>query len=642
MMDFFNKFLSRDPETEEITFDQKDQIERQVTVLFSVLSTVIGAEQVILRAGKLGCLELIRSERLEDRILALQKLVFQDPTHDRIPEPADIPALLADIEEELADMMARKTVEDKIEKKVVERMEERHQEYVTEIRQQILKEEEKTAENPQTLKKLEKLEALEKKSLMRSLPEILRPQSLEEIIGQERAVDALKSKLASVYPQHLLLYGPPGVGKTTAARLVLQAARELKHTPFAEDAPFVEVDGTTLRWDPRDITNPLIGSVHDPIYQGARRDLAETGIPEPKPGLVTDAHGGILFIDEIGEMDPMLQNKLLKVMEDKRVSFDSTYYDTSDPSVPNYIRRLFEHGAPADFILIGATTRAPYEINPAFRSRCAEIFFESLTPSHIQAIIKSAMEKLHAEAEAKVAEIISEYTIEGRKAINLLADAYSGALYRANGDDDNITITEDDIYRVIQASRLSAYVTQKGSDKPEVGRVFGLGVAGYLGSVIEIEAVVFPAKEKGKGHIRFNETAGSMAKDSVFNASSVVRRMTGKDLADYDVHINIIGGGQIDGPSAGVAILAAILSALTGKPVRQDMAVTGEISIQGRVKAVGGVVEKAYGAKQAGITSMILPKENEKDIPAAHLGLALHPVATAEEAIRLLIGDITD
>lgn len=642
MKDFFNKFLHRDPETEEITFDQKDQIERQVTVLFSVLSTVVGAEQVILRAGKLGALELIRSERLEDRVLALQKLVFQDPTHDRVPEMSEVPALLAEMEEELADMMARKTVEDKIEKKVLERMEERHQEYVSEIRQQILKEEEKTAENPQTVKKLEALEALEKKSLSRSLPELLRPQSLEEIIGQERAVDAIKAKLASVYPQHLLLYGPPGVGKTTAARLVLQAARELKHTPFAEDAPFIEVDGTTLRWDPRDITNPLIGSVHDPIYQGARRDLAETGIPEPKPGLVTDAHGGILFIDEIGEMDPMLQNKLLKVMEDKRVSFDSTYYDTTDPSVPDYIRRLFEHGAPADFILIGATTRAPYEINPAFRSRCAEIFFESLTPSHIQAIIKSALTKLHAEAEAKVAEIISEYTIEGRKAINLLADAYSGALYRADGNDENIKITEDDIYRVIQASRLSAYVTQKGSDKPEVGRVFGLGVAGYLGSVIEIEAVVFPAKEAGKGHIRFNETAGSMAKDSVFNAGSVVRRMTGKDLADYDVHINIIGGGQIDGPSAGVAILTAILSALTNKPVCQDTAVTGEISIQGRVKAVGGVVEKAYGAKQAGIRTMILPKENEKDIPAAHLGLNLHPVSTAEEAIALLIGDITD
>lgn len=642
MKDFFNKFLHRNPETDEIQFDQADQLDRQVTALYSVLTSIIGAEQVILRAGKLGCVELIRSERLEDRVLVLQKLVYQDPTHETPVSMEEMPKILSDIEEELADMMARKTVEDKIEKKVVERMEERHQEYVTEIRQQILKEEEKTAENPQTIAKLEALEALEKKSLTRSLPELLRPQDLDEIVGQQRAVAALKAKLASVYPQHLLLYGPPGVGKTTAARLVLEAARAMKHTPFAEDAPFVEVDGTTLRWDPRDITNPLIGSVHDPIYQGARRDLAETGIPEPKPGLVTDAHGGILFIDEIGEMDPMLQNKLLKVMEDKRVAFDSTYYDTTDPSVPQYIRRLFEQGAPADFILIGATTRAPYEINPAFRSRCAEIFFESLTPSHIQEIIQNAITKLHAEAEKKVAEIISEYTIEGRKAINLLADAYSGALYRASGDDEHITITEADVYQVIQASRLSAYVTQTASDKPEVGRVFGLGVAGYLGSVIEIEAVVFEAKEKGKGHIRFNETAGSMAKDSVFNAASVVRSMTGKDLADYDVHINIIGGGQIDGPSAGVAILTAILSALTGKPVRQDMAVTGEISIQGRVKAVGGVVEKAYGAKQAGIKEMILPKENEKDIPAHHLGLVLHPVAGAEEAIRLLIGDITE
>lgn len=97
------------------------------------------------------------------------------------------------------------------------------------------------------------------------------------------------------------------------------------------------------------MTNPLLGSVHDPIYQGARRDLAETGVPEPKTGLATDAHGGILFIDEIGEMDAMLQNKLLKVLEDKRVSFDSAYYDPSDPNVPKYIKKLFEDGAPADF-----------------------------------------------------------------------------------------------------------------------------------------------------------------------------------------------------------------------------------------------------------------------------------------------------
>ena len=111
----------------------------------------------------------------------------------------------------------------------------------------------------------------------------------------------------------------------------MEEARKLKFTPFDKTAKFVEVDGTTLRWDPREVTNPLLGSVHDPIYQGAKRDLAESGIPEPKLGLVTEAHGGVLFIDEIGDMDPILLNKLLKVLEDKRVYFDSSYYDPMDP-----------------------------------------------------------------------------------------------------------------------------------------------------------------------------------------------------------------------------------------------------------------------------------------------------------------------
>jgi ATP-dependent Lon protease len=164
------------------------------------------------------------------------------------------------------------------------------------------------------------------------------------------------------------------------------------------------------------------------------------------------------------------------------------------------------------------------------------------------------------------------------------------------------------------------------------GHIFGLGVAGFLGSAIEIEAVAFPAKEKGKGTVRFNETAGSMAKDSVFNAASVMRQLTGKDLHDYDVHINVIGGGNIDGPSAGTAILAVITSAVTGRKIRQDVAVTGEISLAGRVRPVGGVFEKAYGAKQTGIKTLVIPKENSKDIPKEHLGLDIHPVSTAEEA----------
>jgi len=229
-------------------------------------------------------------------------------------------------------------------------MKQRHEDYVNEIKMQILKED-SGPDTPETLRKLEELEQLEARQLARSAMEIIRPASMSEIVGQDRAVKALLAKVASPFPQHVILYGPPGVGKTTAARLALEEAKKVKLAPFAADARFVEVDGTTLRWDPREVTNPLLGSVHDPIYQGAKRDLAEGGVPEPKLGLVTDAHGGVLFIDEIGEMDPILLNKLLKVMEDKRVTFDSSYYDPADPNVPQYIKRLFEQGAPADFVL---------------------------------------------------------------------------------------------------------------------------------------------------------------------------------------------------------------------------------------------------------------------------------------------------
>ncbi len=641
MKDFFNKLVRSGNSDRPVSGhgNQEDQLKRQVAALYGLYTGVLGAEKVVLKAGKLGALELMRSNSLPERVLALQKLVFEDPTIDKLPSVSEIPELLSEIEDELADLCARRTVEDRIEKKIAEKMEERHQEYVQEIRTQVIKEESPAnVENPQTLKKYALLEKLETRKLTRSAMELLRPASLDEIVGQERAVEALRAKLASPYPQHLILYGPPGVGKTTAARLVLEEAKKLKNSPFAKDAPFVEVDGTTLRWDPRDVTNPLLGSVHDPIYQGARRDLAESGVPEPKPGLATDAHGGILFIDEIGEMDPMLQNKLLKVLEDKRVFFDSAYYDPSDNSVPKYIKKLFEEGAPADFILIGATTREAGDIMPAVRSRCAEIYFEPLTPKHIEEIVYNAAVKLAVAINPEVPRLISDYTIEGRKAVNILSDAYSMALMRVGHDQEQVTITQEDVYRVAQVSRLSPYVTRKATATLEVGKVFGLGVSGYLGSVLEIEAIAFPA-EKGKGSIRFNDTAGSMAKDSVFNAAAVVRRITGQDLASFDLHINIIGGGRIDGPSAGTAILSAIISAITGKSIRQDVAITGEISIQGRVKAVGGVFEKAYGAKQAGIKTMVIPQENKSDIPEGHLGLDIRPVTTVEEALAILFAE---
>ena len=610
----------------------KDELDRKIDMLFTLLVDYYGSDKLVIKAGKMDALHLVRSPEKGERVLALQKIIFENPTLTKPPTEKEIPAILDSLTEKISDILARRSLEADLEQKVADRLEENHQDYVQDIRRQVLQEE-KAGETPMEQQKRQKLEAMEQISLTQSVMELLRPKTLTDIVGQERAVASLLAKLSSPYPQHLILYGPPGVGKTTAARLVLEAAKKRKLSPFGPEAPFVETDGTTLRWDPRDLTNPLLGSVHDPIYQGARRDLADTGVPEPKPGLVTDAHGGILFIDEIGEMDTTLQNKLLKVLEDKRAFFESAYYDPTDEKVPAYIRKLFEEGAPADFVLIGATTRDASSINPALRSRCAEIYFEPLTPEHIQTIVNNAVQRLNAQLAEGAAALISEYTIEGRKAINILADAYSLALER----DEQVLITKEDIYKVAQVSRLSPYVTKKASDKGQVGHVFGLGVAGYLGSVIEIEAIAFPAHEKGKGTVRFNETAGSMAKDSVFNAASVVRKLTGQDIHDYDLHINVIGGGNIDGPSAGTAILTAIISAITDKAIRQDTAITGEISLQGKVRPVGGVFEKAYGARQAGISRLIIPQENAKDIPAHHLGLEIYPVDTAQEALELLM-----
>ena len=620
---------------------RESDLDREISALYAILVDVMGSDRLVLQAGKMDALRFMRSPDPAERVLALRRILEENPTLSPPPKPSEIKEQVVALSELIADIMARRQVEDKIERKISEKLEKEHQDYVKDIRLQILREE-NNSESPHDQKKREELQALEDVHLTQSVMELLRPQSLEEIVGQERAVKSLRSKLASPYPQHLILYGPPGVGKTTAARLVLEAVRGAELSPFAENAPFIETDGTVLRWDPRDVTNPLIGSVHDPIYQGAQRQLADSGVPEPKPGLVTDAHGGILFIDEIGEMDIMLQNKLLKVLEDKRVFFESSYYDPTDEKVPPYVKMLFENGAPADFVLIGATTRDASALNPALRSRCAEIYFEPLTPAHIVQIVRNAAQKLNVELEDGLAEIISEYTIEGRKAINILADAYSLALDRDEEKvlhiDRPIKIEKRDVYEVTQVSRLYQFVTKKASDKAAVGHIFGLGVSGFLGSVIEIEAVVFPA-EKGKGTIRFNETAGSMAKDSVFNAASVLRGVTGKDIHDFDVHINVIGGGNIDGPSAGTAILAALVSAVTGKKIRQNVAVTGEISLQGRVRPVGGVFEKAYGAKQAGIKTLIIPKENAKDIPRDHLGLKIFAVETAEDAFEKIFAE---
>jgi len=611
-------------------------LDTQIDVLYEIMRNVIDEGSIKAKTIKFKLQKHIKSEDIYKRIYALNKIVSNGKGIEIVPNEKNIQEVLDNTNEWLTDEIAKRYVQNKIEVDVEKNLMEKQDKYIDEIRLGIIKKQ-KGPENAKTLKKYDDLEALDSRKLTKNIQAMLRPESFSEIVGQERAIKSLLSKMASPYPQHIILYGPPGVGKTTAARLALEEAKKLSYTIYDKDAKFVEVDGTTLRWDPREITNPLLGSVHDPIYQGSKRDLAEGGIPEPKPGLVTEAHGGVLFIDEIGELDSILQNKLLKVLEDKRVEFSSSYYDPEDENTPKYIKYLFDKGAPADFVLIGATTKEPSEINPALRSRCTEVYFEPLTAKDIEDIVVNAAGKLGVEIEDGVAKTIGRYTIEGRKAINILSDAYGYVLHNGEQvDSSKVRIEIKDLLDIISISRLFPYEELDKEVKFEVGHIYGLGVAGYIGSTIEIETSVFEAKEKGKGQVRFNDTAGSMAKDSVFNAASVIRKTTNKDIKDYDIHVNIVGGGKIDGPSAGAAITVCIISSLLDKPIRQDIAVTGEISLRGIIKPVGGIFEKIYGARRKGIRLVILPIDNEKEVPKGLKDIETKAVSKIEELMKLV------
>ena len=610
-------------------------VESQVEALKDIINNILDEGAFRARVIRFKVQNYINSTDPYERLYGLSKIVSEGKGLSEVPTEETINEALEDVCAMISDAIARRYVQNKIEKEVEQFLMEKQEKYVDELRVNIMKKK-KGPENAKTDKKLEELEELDERVPNKNIMSLLRPDSFDEVVGQERAVKSLLSKLASPYPQHIILYGPPGVGKTTAARIALETAKKLKSTPFDDRSKFIEVNGTTLRWDPREITNPLLGSVHDPIYQGSKRDLAEIGVPEPKPGLVTEAHGGILFIDEIGELDEILQNKLLKVLEDKRVEFSSSYYDPDDENTPKYIKYLFDKGAPADFVLIGATTREPGEINPALRSRCTEVYFEPLSSRDIEKIVLNAAKKLNVKLEEGLEKKIASYTIEGRRAVNILADAYGHAIYGLEGEvPEDLEITSKDLNEVVSIGRFTPYEILENLEEKEVGHVYGLGVSGFLGSTIEIEATAFKAKKKGAGKIRFNDTAGSMAKDSVFNAASVIKRLTDKDINDYDIHVNVIGGGKIDGPSAGAAITICIMSALLEKPIRQDLAITGEISLRGKIKPVGGIFEKIYGARRKGIKLVTVPKDNENEIPKGLEDIEVKAISSIEELMEI-------
>lgn len=501
-----------------------------------------------------------------------------------------------------------------------------------------------------SVRELEKLRKLRDIALTEPLAEKTRPSSLSDIVGQKDGLKALRAALCGPHPQHVIIYGPPGVGKTAAARVVLDEARRTPGSPFLSDAIFCEIDATTARFDERGIADPLIGSVHDPIYQGAGA-MGVAGIPQPKAGAVTKAHGGVLFIDEIGELHPIQQNKLLKVLEDRKVFLESAYYHQDDEGIPAHIHDIFQHGLPADFRLVGATTRSPHELPPAIRSRCLEVYFRGLTSDEIAVIVRGAADKIRVEILEDAVTVATRHATNGREAVNMVQLAAGIAI-----TEHRRQITKADIEWVVESSQMSPRIEGTVPSSPRVGVVNGLAVAGpSAGILLEVEAIAVPARVPGHGKLSITgvvdteELGGSgrvikrqsMARSSVDNVMTALRSLLGVHPLDFDIHVNFPGGTPIDGPSAGVSMAVAIYSAITGIPVDNTVAMTGEVTIQGGVRPVGGIVPKVEAARKAGARRVIIPQGNDQERLHSLQGIEVLCVEALSDVLPLaLAGEV--
>lgn len=489
-------------------------------------------------------------------------------------------------------------------------------------------------------REMEKLDAMRQVGLTEPLTEQTRPKSLGEIVGQELGIRALRAALCGPNPQHIIIYGPPGVGKTAAARLVLEEAKGRRHSPFSPNAKFVEVDATTLQFDERSIADPLFGSVHDPIYQGAGA-FGQMGIPRPQPGAVSEANGGVLFIDEIGELHPIQMNRLLKVLEDRVAKFQSSYYSRENKRIPPYIHEIFQKGLPADFRLIGATTRNPSELPAALRSRCTEIFFDGLRPEAVEQIAADSMERVGLQYEDGLCGKIALYAGGGRDTVRLVQSLASLAEMKGRN-----WVGSADLEWVAEAGHYQPYPRQKVTAVPRVGVVNGLAVTGGMGG-----AVLTVEVKMQKSTVPHLQVTGIVEEEEIRSPHGVSKRKSnarssaenvltvlegyGFDRSQYAVHINFPGGMPVDGPSAGTAMFLAAYSAFTGAAVPGDVALTGEISLTGKILPVGGVTEKLQAAEEASVTRAYIPKANWQG-RYERLGLEAVPVEEISELLEMV------
>ena len=237
--------------------------------------------------------------------------------------------------------------------------------------------------------------------------------------------------------------------------------------------------------------------------------------------------------------------------------------------------------------------------------------------------------------------MIGQYASNGREAVNMVQSAAGLAI-----TDERDYIKDEDIEWIIQSSQMTPRFSPSVGAESSVGVVNGLAVTGpNTGALLEIEVTVIESEGQGTVTITgiveeesFNSPGKSvrrksMAKGSIENVVTVLRTM-GVPADKYDIHVNFPGGIPIDGPSAGVAMAVGIYSAIYRMPVKNKVAMTGEISIHGKVKPVGGVFTKANAAKLAGAEVVIIPKENVQSILDELDGIIIKPVSHLKEVFQ--------
>ncbi|MGL4521883.1 MAG: S16 family serine protease, partial [Bacilli bacterium] len=286
------------------------------------------------------------------------------------------------------------------------------------------------------------------------------------------------------------------------------------------------------------------------------------------------------------------------------------------------IHDVFQNGLPADFRLVGATTVQPENIPEAIRSRCVEIFFKELNRSDLLEMIENGARRSGIALQEGVSEMFAAYSGNGRQAMNLLQTAVGLASM-----DGKRMITLADCQTVTRMSRMNPRFQHATLDESYVGRVNGLGVTGpTTGAVLEIEVVATPSEvdhfvvngiveEERLGSNSKQIVRKSMVRGAIENAWAVLKN-TGWVSGSYHVVVNVPGGVPMDGPSAGVSLAIALYSAVHGTPINNRYAFTGEVSLHGDVKPVGGVQTKIEAAQNAGVTKVFVPKANAHDIPA--------------------------